>query len=44
MTPRLDAIAHAYNKLTTHVVTFDFSKPTGFQKKKIEQLKSKKAQ
>jgi small subunit ribosomal protein S7e len=44
MTPRLDAIAHAYNKLTTHHIAFDFSKPTSFQRKKIEQIKSKKSQ
>ena len=31
MTHRLDAIAHAYNKLTTHVISFGFSKPTTFQ-------------
>ena len=44
MTPRLDAVAHAYTKLTTHVVHFEFSKPTNFQRKKLEQLKSKKSQ
>lgn len=30
MEPRLEAMSHAYAKLTTHNVVFDFSKPTAF--------------
>ena len=44
MEPKLEALSHAYRKLTTHNVNFDFSRPTLFQKKKIESLKAKKAQ
>merc|ERR1712083_1100424 len=39
---KLDVMAHAYAKLTTHKVTFEFSKPTSFQRKKLEQLNAKK--
>jgi len=38
---RLDAMAHAYAKLTTHAVVFAFSKPTSFQQKKLDALKKK---
>lgn len=44
MEPRLEALAHAYQKLTTHHVVFEFSKPTAFQSKKLEQQKNKKSQ
>ena len=39
---KVDCFAHAYAKLTTHKVVFEFSKPTSFQKKKLEQIKEKK--
>ena len=39
---KIDCMAHAYAKLTTHKITFEFSKPTSFQKKKLEQIKEKK--
>jgi hypothetical protein len=35
-------MSHAYAKLTTHAVTFAFSKPTSFQQKKLDALKQKK--
>lgn len=44
MTPRLEAMAHCYKKLTTHAVHFDFAKLTSFQKKKLEQAKKQKSQ
>ena len=37
-------MAHAYAKLTTHKIAIDFSKPTSFQKKKIEQMREKRGQ
>merc|ERR1712151_987566 len=30
---KLDCMSHAYAKLTTHKVNFEFSKPTSFQKR-----------
>ena len=41
---KVDCMAHAYARLTTHKITIDFSKPTSFQKKKIEQMKEKRGQ
>merc|ERR1712060_549888 len=38
----IDCMAHAYAKLTTHKINIEFSKPTSFQKKKLDQLKEKK--
>merc|ERR1740121_334496 len=42
MEPRLDSLSHAYAKLTTHTVHFEFSKPTAFQQKKLEAQRQKK--
>jgi len=42
MEPRLDSLTHAYAKLTTHTVHFEFSKPTAFQQKKLESQRQKK--
>lgn len=39
---KLDAIAHAYQKLTTHKINLQFAKPTSFQKKKLEKLNERK--
>ena len=39
---KLDAISSAYKKLTTHKVTFEFAKPTSFQKKKLEKLNERR--
>merc|ERR1711982_237527 len=39
---KIDCMAHAYAKLTTHKISIEFSKPTSFQKKKLDQLKEKK--
>ena len=39
---KLDAMAHAYQKLTTHKITLEFAKPTSFQKKKLEKLNERK--
>lgn len=39
---KLEAFSHAYQKLTTHKVAFEYSKPTAFQKKKLEAQKSRK--
>ena len=36
MQDRLEAIADAYKRLTTHSIVFEFSKPTAFQSKKLE--------
>merc|ERR1712032_138240 len=36
MEARLDALSHAYQKLTTHTLHFEFSKPTKFQISKLE--------
>jgi len=41
MEPRLEALGHAYQRLTTHAIVFEFSKPTAFQSKKLEQQKKK---
>ena len=41
---KIDCMTHAYAKLTTHKVNFEFSKPTSFQKKKLEQIKEKRGQ
>ena len=35
---KLEAMANAYAKLTTHKITLQFAKPTSFQKKKLEKL------
>ncbi len=43
MEPRLEALSHAYAKLTTHTIVFEFSKPTAFQSKKLEAQKKKSA-
>ncbi len=43
MAPRLEAMANAYKKLTTHTVHFEFAKLTSFQRKKLEQAKKTKA-
>merc|ERR1712232_1265149 len=32
---KIDCMAHAYAKLTTHKISIEFSKPTSFQKKKL---------
>jgi small subunit ribosomal protein S7e len=39
---KLEAFSHAYQKLTTHKVYFEYAKPTTFQKKKLEALQNKK--
>ena len=39
---KIDCMAHAYAKLTTHKIAIDFSKPTSFQKKKLEQIREKR--
>lgn len=41
---KLDAMAAAYAKLTTHKITIAFAKPTPFQKKKLEKLNEKRSQ
>ena len=33
---KLEAFSHAYAKLTTHKIFFEYAKPTNFQKKKLE--------
>ena len=38
---KLDAMASIYEKLTTHKIAIDFSKPNSFQKKVMEQQKQK---
>ena len=40
---KLDAIADAYAKLTTHKITLEFAKPTNFQKKKLEKINERKS-
>jgi len=40
---KLEAMSHAYQKLTTHKVSFSFAKPNSFQKKKLEKLTQKSA-
>jgi len=39
---KLDAIAAAYQRLTTHKITIEFAKPTSFQKKKLEKLNERR--
>lgn len=39
---KLEAMADAYAKLTTHKVTLEFAKPTNFQKKKLEKINERK--
>ena len=39
---KLEAIQHAYAKLTTHKITLEFAKPTSFQKKKLEKLNERR--
>merc|ERR1712003_182385 len=41
---KIDCMAHAYAKLTTHKISIEFSKPTSFQKKKLEQIRERKGQ
>jgi small subunit ribosomal protein S7e len=41
---KLDAISHAYAKLTTHKIHLSFAKPTSFQKKKLEKINEKRTQ
>ena len=38
---KVEAMASAYAKLTTHKVSITFAKPTSFQKKKLEKLNQK---
>lgn len=38
---KLDAMASIYEKITTHKISFDFSKPNSFQKKVLEQGKQR---
>ena len=39
---KLEAMADAYKKLTTHKITLEFAKPTNFQKKKLEKINERK--
>lgn len=39
---KLEAFSHAYQKLTTHKVYFEYAKPTSFQKKKLTEKAQKK--
>jgi len=39
---KVEAMADAYRKLTTHKVSIEFAKPTSFQKKKLEKLNAKR--
>ena len=41
---KLDAMANAYAKLTTHKITIQFAKPTSFQKKKLEKINERRNQ
>lgn len=36
---KLDAMAQIYHKITTHKISFQFSKPNSFQKKVLESKK-----
>jgi hypothetical protein len=36
---KIDAMAQIYHKITTHKITFHFSKPNSFQKKVLESKK-----
>ena len=38
---KLEAMAHAYQKLTTHKISLQFGKPTRFQQKTLEKLNAK---
>ena len=38
---KIEAMAHAYQKLTTHKIAIEFKKPTSHQIKKLEQKKAK---
>lgn len=40
---KLEAFSHAYQKLTTHKVHFEYAKPTLFQKKKLEEQEKNKS-
>ena len=33
---KLEAFSHAYAKLTTHKIFFEYAKPTSFQKKRLD--------
>jgi len=39
---KLEAMANAYQKLSTHEIVLEFAKPTSFQKKKLEKLNERK--
>ncbi len=39
---KLEAMANAYAKLTTHKISLTFAKPTSFQKKKLEKLNQRR--
>jgi hypothetical protein len=39
---KLEAFSHAYQKLTTHKVYFEYAKPTSFQKTKLERQEKHK--
>jgi len=39
---KLEAFSHAYAKLTTHKIHFEYSKPTAFQKTKLDKKSSRK--
>jgi small subunit ribosomal protein S7e len=39
---KLEAFSHAYARLTTHKVHFEYSKPTTFQKTKLDKKSSRK--
>ena len=41
---KIDAMAAAYQKLTTHKISIEFAKPTSFQKKKLEKLNERRNQ
>lgn len=41
---KLDAMAAAYQKLTTHKISITFAKPTAFQQKKIQKLNETRGQ
>lgn len=43
MEDKLEAITHAYHKLTTHKIALGFSKPTVFQEKIIKARNDAKA-
>lgn len=41
---KLEAFSHAYAKLTTHKIFFEYAKPTTHQKKKLEELEKTRKQ